>query len=142
MANPTDPTTGGAKAPSYLQKTLKARARARLANGEGGAATYARLGMKPPKPKPVSPPKPAKPAIDPQTQAVLDAAVRMKFGGAESALNSSLQNNARFSNGVPTWYAQAINEIKGQQRPVPVVQAPAPIQPTGDPMADQAAQAR
>lgn len=127
--------TGGAKAPSYLSKTLKQRARARLARGDGGAATYARLGKKPPQTKAATPsaPQPQGYQLDPTTKSLIDAAVRIKFGDQETALGQQLNSNARFSSAAPSWYASAISQIKGQQQAVPPPTMPAP---TGDPAQD------
>lgn len=101
------------------------------------------------KPKGAKPKRTPSPqgGLDPTTKAILDAAVKLRYGGQEQALNEQLANNARFGSGIADtgpsgWYTQAIEEIKRQQQPVPVVQAPGPIQATGDPLADQAAQSR
>lgn len=87
------------------------------------------------KPSPVKS-APKAPALDPTTKALLDAAVKLRFGGQEQALGQQLQSSARFASGVPTWYSQAIANIKAQQTPVGPVQAPTP---TGDPAADSRA---
>lgn len=62
----------------------------------------------------VQPKAPAGPK-PPTAQDILNAAVRLRYGGQEQAINQQLQGNARFTSGLGDWYSNALNEIKGLQ---------------------------
>jgi hypothetical protein len=96
-------------------------------------------------------PKVTKPTGGPSGNPILDALVRQRFGGVEQNLKQQLASNARFTSGVPAWYAQAINEIKGigaqgatqgQQAIAQAQNYNSPVAATGTPDAAQAANAR
>lgn len=90
---------------------LMRRARARVRRGTAGAATYRRLGRKPPKP---SSPKAAPPQAVTDAQ-LIAAAERLRFGDQATALQGQMNQNTRFTAGMGDWYANALNEIKGLQ---------------------------
>lgn len=96
-------------------------------------------------------PSATKPGLDTTQKALLDAAVKLRYGGQEQAINQQLQQNARFTSGVPAWYQQAIGEIKGigatqmaqnQQTLQGIQNYNSPAAQTGTPEAQQAAAAR
>lgn len=94
-------------------KTVKVKAHSRTVKprtfrGNTPVYTYPGFGTTPDS----SPTPSAGPPVDP-SKALLDAAVRLRFGGQEAGINNQLAANARFSSGVPAWYQQAIGEIKG-----------------------------
>lgn len=51
----------------------------------------------------------------PSDQALLDAAVRLRFAPEEQAYGQQLAQNARFSSGTGDWYKQALGEIQALQ---------------------------
>lgn len=65
------------------------------------------------------PKKNAAPAIAPvpvdPNQAIIDAATNARYGPQELAIKQQLAQNARFTGGLPTWYANAMDEIRGLQ---------------------------
>lgn len=82
-------------------------------------------GPKLPKPKKITvkahtrtiQPKPPKiQQAPPNTdQALIDAAVRSRFGPQEQALGAQLSQNARYSSGLGDWYKNAVDQIRGIQ---------------------------
>lgn len=56
----------------------------------------------------------AAPPVNPD-QPLVDAAVRLKYGPQQDALNQQIQQNTRYTSGLSDWYSNAMNEIRGLQ---------------------------